>query len=134
MIEVRRIEIFCLVCFIVLAVACIKTSAWAQETVGPKRDLAAALENFSQSSTIDKNAGFATTGLASSDFGWAKIAAYIIFGAVGFVAFVYGKKNVFWRPMVIGVALMGYPYFVSGTPMLYCIGIALTAALYFWRE
>jgi hypothetical protein len=62
------------------------------------------------------------------------ILAYIIFGAVGFVAFVYGKKNAFWRPLVIGIALMVYPYFVSGTVILYCVGVVLTAALYFWRE
>ena len=64
----------------------------------------------------------------------AKIAAYIIFGAIGFAAFAYGKKNMFWRTMVVGVALMAYPYFCSGTLTIYIIGIALTAALYFWRE
>ena len=67
------------------------------------------------------------------DFSLAKIVAYIIFGAIGFVAFMYGKKNAFWRPMIIGIALMGYPYLVSGTLAIYLIGIALTAALYFWR-
>jgi hypothetical protein len=70
----------------------------------------------------------------AGDFSIAKIVAYIIFGAIGFVAFAYGKKNTFWRPMVIGLALMGYPYFVSETLPIYLIGIALTAALYFWRE
>ena len=134
MIEARRIKIFCLVCFIVLAVVCIKTSVWAQQTGGPKTDLAAVLEKFSQSNASEKNTVLATTGLQGCDFGPAKIAAYIIFGAVGFVAFIYGKKNAFWRPMVIGVVLMAYPYFVSGAPMLYFIGIALTALLYFWRE
>lgn len=70
----------------------------------------------------------------AGDFSIAKIAAYIIFGAIGFVAFAYGKKNAFWRPMVIGLALMGYPYFVSEILPIYLIGIALTIALYFWRE
>jgi hypothetical protein len=74
-------------------------------------------------------------GLPSvSDFNGAKIFAYIIFGAIGFAVFVYGKKNQFFRPMIIGVALMVYPYFISGTFFLYLAGIALTAALYFWRE
>ena len=36
--------------------------------------------------------------------------------------------------MIIGAALMAYPYFISGTFFLYLIGITLTAALYFWRE
>jgi len=69
----------------------------------------------------------------SGDFDFAKIAACMIFGAIGFVAFVYGKKNAFWRPMFIGLALMVYPYFFSGTLPIYLIGIVLTAALYFWR-
>jgi hypothetical protein len=72
--------------------------------------------------------------LQAGDFGAAKILAYIIFGAIGFAAFIYGKKNRFLGPMIIGAALMAYPYFFSSTFALYCVGIALTAALYFWRE
>ena len=70
----------------------------------------------------------------AGDFSAAKIFAWIIFGAIGFAVFLYGKKNKFLRPMIIGVALMVYPYFISGTFFLYIVGIALTAALYFWRE
>lgn len=70
----------------------------------------------------------------ADDFSMAKILACTIFGAIGFVAFSYGKKSEFFRPMVIGIALMAYPYFVSGMFFMYLIGIALTAALYFWRE
>ncbi len=68
------------------------------------------------------------------DFNFAKIAACSIFGAIGFVAFVYGKKNTLWRTMTIGIALMAYPYFFSGSLATYLIGIVLTAALYFWRD
>ncbi|MCX5702089.1 MAG: hypothetical protein NTW64_03810 [Candidatus Omnitrophica bacterium] len=70
----------------------------------------------------------------ADDFSAAKIFACIIFGAIGFAVFLYGKKNKFFRPMIIGVTLMVYPYFISGTFFLYIIGIILTAALYFWRE
>lgn len=72
--------------------------------------------------------------LPISDFSVANIFAYIVFGMIGFVVFMYGKKNKFFRPMIIGVGLMVYPYFVSGTFLLYSVGIILTAALYFWRE
>ena len=68
------------------------------------------------------------------DFSTAKIIAYLIFGAIGFVAFIYGKKNTLWRAMTIGIALMVYPYFVSGTTVIYLVGIVLTAALYFWKD
>jgi hypothetical protein len=70
----------------------------------------------------------------AGDFSAAKIFAWIIFGAIGFAVFMYGKKTGSFRPMIIGIALMTYPYFISGTFLLYLVGIALTAALYFWRE
>ncbi|HEY8900341.1 MAG TPA: hypothetical protein VIM61_08010 [Chthoniobacterales bacterium] len=58
----------------------------------------------------------------------------IIFGSIGMGAFVYGKRNGSWRPLVIGIALMVYPYFIAGTAMLYAIGAALTFALFLFRE
>lgn len=64
----------------------------------------------------------------------AKLIAWFLFSSIGFVAFMYGKKQSSWRAMGIGVALMGYGYFFSSALALYGIGIALTAALYFWRE
>ena len=70
----------------------------------------------------------------AGDFSAAKIFACTIFGAIGFAVFLYGKKNKSVRPMIIGAALMVYPYFISGTFFLYLVGIALTTALYFWRE
>jgi len=77
----------------------------------------------------------ANIGLAQAgDFGAGKIFACIIFNAIGFVAFVYGKKNKFFRPLIIGLALMAYPYFISGTFFIFLVGIFLTVTLYFWRE
>jgi hypothetical protein len=78
--------------------------------------------------------------LANSDllpanfFDPVRIIGYILFGGIGFVAFSYGKKSALFRPMVIGLALMLYPYFVPRTLGIYLVGIALTAALYFWRD
>ena len=72
--------------------------------------------------------------LQVDDFSVAKIFAWIIFGVIGFAVFLYGKKNKSFRPMIIGVVLMVYPYFISGTFLLYFIGIVLTAALYLWRD
>lgn len=69
-----------------------------------------------------------------SAFSLPKIIAWIIFGAVGFAAFVYGKKERSFKPLVVGIALMGYPYFANGTFWLYAIGIGLCLVLYFWRD
>ena len=68
------------------------------------------------------------------DINLVNIAAYTIFGAIGFVAFVYGKRMTKWRTMIIGIVLIAYPYFISATWVIYVIGIILTAALYFWRD
>jgi len=70
----------------------------------------------------------------AEDFSFIKMAADIIFGAIGLAAFIYGKRRASWRPMIIGIALMAYPYFLTGTLVIYLVGIALSAALYFWRE
>jgi hypothetical protein len=70
----------------------------------------------------------------AGDFGTAKIFAWVIFGAIGFAVFAYGKKIRSFQHIIIGIALMIYPYFVSGTFFLYFVGILLTAALYFWRD
>lgn len=67
------------------------------------------------------------------NFSPSNLFAGLIFGSIGFVAFIYGKKIASFRPMVIGIVLMIYPYFISGTLFLYLIGIVLTASLYFWR-
>lgn len=64
----------------------------------------------------------------------ANLFGSIAFGIVGFGAFMYGKKTAGVKAMVIGVALMVYPYFVDPTWLLYTIGLALTAALFVFRD
>ena len=61
------------------------------------------------------------------------ILAGIIFGSTGFVAFAYGKKRSKFKPVLLGIALMVYPYFISNTIAQYAIGLVLTAALFVWR-
>jgi hypothetical protein len=58
----------------------------------------------------------------------------IVFGAVGLAAFVYGKKSSLAKPMILGIALMVYPYFVSEIWVLYGIGMFLTAGLFYPRH
>ena len=49
-------------------------------------------------------------------------------------AFVFGKRRGLPKPMIIGVALMGYPYFVSDGSLVFIIGAALCYLLYLFRE
>jgi len=64
----------------------------------------------------------------------ANLFGSIVFGAIGLAAFVYGKKSGAFKPMLIGVLLMAYPYFVSETWLLYLAGAGLTAALFLFRD
>ena len=63
-----------------------------------------------------------------------QLLAGIIFGSIGFVAFVYGKKQTNFKIMIIGVLLMVYPYFISNDVAVLGVGVILSAALYFFRE
>ncbi len=72
--------------------------------------------------------------ISSSNFSFANIMAWVIFGIIGMCAFNYGRKEKNYRPVVVGLVLMIYPYFVSNTLWLYIIGIGVSLLLYFWKE
>jgi|AraplaCL_Col_mCL_1032037.scaffolds.fasta_scaffold01476_4 hypothetical protein len=55
----------------------------------------------------------------------------VLFGSIGFGFFLYGRKQRAVVPLACGLALMLFPYFVSGTLPLLAIGIALMAIPYF---
>lgn len=57
----------------------------------------------------------------------------MLFGSIGLGFFIYGKKQQVIVPLACGVALMVFPYFVTGTAWLIIIGIALMAVPYFVR-
>ncbi len=57
----------------------------------------------------------------------------LLFGSIGLGFFVYGKKQKAVVPMVCGLALMIFPYFISNTIVLVAIGAMLTAVPYFVR-
>ena len=57
----------------------------------------------------------------------------LLFGTAGFGFFVYGKKQQKVVPLVCGLVLMVFPYFVSNTVLLVAIGALLIAIPYFVR-
>ena len=67
-------------------------------------------------------------------FSLSNIIGGVIFGAIGFVAFMYGKRMEAYRALGIGLALMIFPYFIENTVVMYCIGAALTVALFVFRD
>lgn len=58
----------------------------------------------------------------------------LVFGTIGFVAFMYGKRQANVKMLSIGAVLMVYPYFVANTLVLYAIGALLTASLFLVRD
>jgi hypothetical protein len=58
----------------------------------------------------------------------------VLFSGIGFVAFRYGRKLELLPPVVIGFALMVYPWFVTSVLWLVIVGVCLTAALWLFRE
>ena len=63
----------------------------------------------------------------------ASLLGGLIFSSIGLIAFGRGRKNGNTAAMIIGAALIVYPYVVPNTFLIYAIGIGLTAALYIFR-
>ena len=55
----------------------------------------------------------------------------IVFSAVGLVAFRRGKRESNIICLLLGIALMVYPYFVEGLALNALIGAALSAAVWY---
>jgi hypothetical protein len=54
----------------------------------------------------------------------------LIPGGIGFVLFVYGKKQGRWPQLVAGLAFMAYPYFTPTVTSLVAVGVALGVGLW----
>lgn len=57
------------------------------------------------------------------------LLASLLVGSIGFVSFAYGKKQSRFPQMLVGVALMGFPYFVNSAPLILGIGAGLVGVL-----
>ena len=57
----------------------------------------------------------------------------MLFGAIGVGYFIYGKKQSMIVRLVCGIALIAYPWFVSGAWLTLVIGLVLMAVPYFVR-
>lgn len=63
------------------------------------------------------------------DFG--TLFAGVVFGAFGVAAWRWGKAQGKARPMLLGVALVGFPYFAPDGWAVWAIGTVLTLFV-FW--
>ena len=67
------------------------------------------------------------------NFSMGNIMGSLLFSAIGFVVFSYGRKAGHFKMMGLGGLLMVYSYFTP-TAMTYLIGAGLTALLYFRKD
>lgn len=57
----------------------------------------------------------------------------LLFGSIGLGYFLYGKRQGAPVPLVCGLGLMAFPYFVSNNWAMVLIGTVLAAIPYFLR-
>jgi hypothetical protein len=55
----------------------------------------------------------------------------LIPSGIGFVLFVYGKKQQRWPHLAAGLLMMIYPYFMHGVASLLIAGTVITAVLWY---
>ncbi|KWQ05703.1 MAG: amino acid transport protein [Acinetobacter harbinensis] len=63
----------------------------------------------------------------------AQLLLGVLFSSIGFGYFLYGKKQKVIIPLVCGLVLMIFPYFIDQTLLLIGIGTALSILPYFIR-
>ena len=57
----------------------------------------------------------------------------MVFGAIGLGFFTYGKKQKAIVPLVSGIALIVFPYFIANVYMFVIVGVLLVVLPYFVR-
>ena len=57
----------------------------------------------------------------------------MVFGSIGLGFFIYGKKQKAIVPLLTGIALFMFPYFISDITLLVIVGAILVIMPYFVR-
>ncbi|MDE2295311.1 MAG: hypothetical protein KGL36_07615 [Gammaproteobacteria bacterium] len=58
----------------------------------------------------------------------------MLFSSIGVGYFIYGKKQGSLIPLICGIALMAYVYFISNVYLLVAVGVVISAVPYFLRD
>ena len=58
----------------------------------------------------------------------------VLFSSIGLGYFIYGRRQSRMIPLVCGVVLMVYPYFMPNVPALVIVGAVFVAVPYFVRR
>ncbi len=57
----------------------------------------------------------------------------LVFSSMGLGYFIYGKKQALFMPLICGVLLMVYPYFVPGILLMVLVGLLLMVLPFVFR-
>ena len=122
------------ICFIALLILFFNRIPLASAQDSSK-SLTSILQSLNQVADGQNESLLSSIGIpALTNFSWINFIGGLIFGSIGFVYFVRGKKQREYKPLVIGIILMGYPYFITNTFWLYAAGVGLCGLLYYWRD
>jgi hypothetical protein len=66
--------------------------------------------------------------------GTAQLLWGLLFSSIGVAFFIYGRKQGRPVPLICGIALVVYPYFVRNVYLLVLIGAVIVALPYFFRR
>jgi len=58
----------------------------------------------------------------------------VLFSGIGLGYFIYGKKQKAPVPLIVGIALISFSYFMPSVTLLLLVGIILVAIPYFVRR
>jgi hypothetical protein len=73
--------------------------------------------------------GYTITRMNEAELLWG-----VLFSSIGLGYFIYGRKQSKLIPLLCGVALMVFPYFMPNTVVLFVIGAIFTAVPNFIRR
>ena len=58
----------------------------------------------------------------------------LLFGSIGVGYFIYGKKQQKMVPLISGIGLCAFPYFIPNPYVMVIVGLLLAAAPWLLRE
>jgi hypothetical protein len=64
----------------------------------------------------------------------ASLLSGLLFASIGTGYLLYGKKQQRQAAFYSGIALIGYPYFISQPWLLWAVGAALMAVPWLWKN
>ena len=68
------------------------------------------------------------------DINVGDLLGWLLFGSIGMIFCAWGKLKDRWQPWVLGIALMVFPYFITGGPWMWGVGTVLAVLIFFAKD